>query len=56
MKPLKEEKEESCKCRSGEYEGLSKKLIDPNGSSDFGPEFNKFVEKSGATQFLHAIS
>ena len=37
-------------CRSGEYEGLSKKLVDPNWKPDFGPsEFNKSVEKSGAT-------
>ena len=37
-------------CRQGEYEGLSKKLVDPNWKPDFGPaEFNKSVEKSGAT-------
>ena len=37
-------------CRSGEYEGLSKKLVDPEWIPDFGPnEFNKSVEKSGAT-------
>jgi len=34
-------------CRSGEYEGLRKKLADPQWKPDFGPaEFN---EKSGAT-------
>jgi glutamate formiminotransferase / formiminotetrahydrofolate cyclodeaminase len=34
-------------CRSGEYEGLRKKLSDPSWSPDFGPaEFN---ERSGAT-------
>ena len=37
-------------CRQGEYEGLSKKLVDPNWKPDFGPtEFNASVEKSGAT-------
>lgn len=37
-------------CRKGEYEGLSKKLVDPDWKPDFGPaEFNKSVEKSGAT-------
>ena len=37
-------------CRQGEYEGLSKKLVDANWKPDFGPaEFNKTVEKSGAT-------
>jgi len=37
-------------CRSGEYEGLKKKLSDPNWKPDFGPaEFNDKVAKSGAT-------
>ena len=37
-------------CRKGEYEGLSKKLIDPNWKPDHGPaKFNKSVVKSGAT-------
>lgn len=37
-------------CRAGEYEGLPKKLIDPNWKPDFGPaEFNKRVAKTGAT-------
>jgi len=37
-------------CRSGEYEGLAKKLADPNWAPDFGPaEFNKSVEKTGVT-------
>jgi glutamate formiminotransferase/formiminotetrahydrofolate cyclodeaminase len=37
-------------CRQGEYEGLSKKLVDADWKPDFGPsEFNKIVEKSGAT-------
>ena len=37
-------------CRSGEYEGLSKKLVDAKWKPDFGPaEFNDSVAKSGAT-------
>ncbi len=37
------------KCRSGEYEGLKKKLIDPVWKPDFGPaEFNDSVAKTGA--------
>ena len=37
-------------CRKGEYEGLAKKLINPDWKPDFGPvEFNKSVVKSGAT-------
>lgn len=37
-------------CRSGEYEGLSKKLSDPNWKPDYGPnEFNSKVAKTGAT-------
>ena len=36
-------------CRSGEYEGLAKKLVDPEWKPDFGPaEFVKAVH-SGAT-------
>lgn len=34
-------------CRSGEYEGLRKKLIDPAWKPDFGPAV--FNERSGAT-------
>jgi glutamate formiminotransferase / formiminotetrahydrofolate cyclodeaminase len=34
-------------CRSGEYEGLSKKLADPAWRPDFGP--SAFNERSGAT-------
>lgn len=33
-------------CRSGEYEGLSKKMQDPDWKPDFGPA--KFVPKTGA--------
>lgn len=36
-------------CRAGEYEGLPKKLINPEWKPDFGPaEFNDSVSKSGA--------
>ena len=47
----KERKRENlANCRKGEYEGLSKKLVDSDWKPDFGPaEFNKSVEKSGAT-------
>lgn len=34
-------------CRSGEYEGLKKKLVDPEWKPDFGPA--RFNERSGAT-------
>ncbi len=37
-------------CRAGEYEGLAKKLSDPNWKPDFGPtEYNENVSKTGAT-------
>ena len=37
-------------CRSGEYEGLNKKLSDPEWKPDFGPaEFNDSVRRTGAT-------
>ncbi|TJY33398.1 glutamate formimidoyltransferase [Pontimicrobium aquaticum] len=37
-------------CRAGEYEGLPKKLSDPNWKPDFGPaEFNDKVASTGAT-------
>jgi len=36
-------------CRSGEYEGLAKKLVDTEWKPDFGPaEFNDKVKKTGA--------
>lgn len=45
-----EKRKNLANCRSGEYEGLSKKLIDPSWKPDFGPaEFNTSVAKSGAT-------
>ena len=37
-------------CRSGEYEGLLKKLSDPDWAPDFGPiEYNNHVASTGAT-------
>ncbi len=37
-------------CRAGEYEGLKKKLSDPDWKPDFGPDkFNDKVSKTGAT-------
>ena len=37
-------------CRSGEYEGLEKKLADSQWRPDFGPaEFNASVKRTGAT-------
>jgi len=37
-------------CRSGEYEGLQKKISSKNWKPDYGPsDFNSSVEKSGAT-------
>ena len=37
-------------CRSGEYEGLKQKLIDPDWQPDYGPsKFNDSISKSGAT-------
>ncbi|MDR0437655.1 MAG: glutamate formimidoyltransferase, partial [Bacteroidales bacterium] len=59
----KEEKRRNlASCRAGEYEGLNKKLSDPNWKPCYGPaEFNKHVEKTGATaisarDFLVAIN
>lgn len=49
-KAAKEEKRKNlANCRSGEYEGLEKKLSDPNWFPDFGPaEFTNGVAKTGA--------
>jgi glutamate formiminotransferase / formiminotetrahydrofolate cyclodeaminase len=49
-KAAKEEKRKNlANCRSGEYEGLEKKLSDPNWVPDFGPAaFNSSVAKTGA--------
>ena len=47
---LADERKNLANCRSGEYEGLKQKLVDPNWRPDFGPAlFNQSVEKSGAT-------
>ncbi|WP_347925885.1 glutamate formimidoyltransferase [Pontimicrobium sp. SW4] len=50
-KAAKEEKRVNlANCRAGEYEGLPKKLSDPNWKPDYGPaEFNKKVASTGAT-------
>ncbi len=47
----KEEKRKNlASCRSGEYEGLKEKLVNPEWKPDFGPaEFNENVAKSGVT-------
>jgi len=46
---LEDKRKNLANCRSGEYEGLEKKLIDPDWKPDFGPsEFNKNVAKTGA--------
>jgi len=49
-KAAKEEKRKNlASCRSGEYEGLKEKLVNPNWKPDFGPAaFNASVKKSGA--------
>jgi glutamate formiminotransferase / formiminotetrahydrofolate cyclodeaminase len=45
-----EKRQNLANCRSGEYEGLAKKLSNPEWKPDFGPaEFNENVAKSGAT-------
>jgi len=44
---FKEERKNLANCRSGEYEGLRKKLSDPAWKPDFGPAV--FNERSGAT-------
>lgn len=43
----KQERRNLASCRSGEYEGLRKKLADPVWKPDFGPSV--FNERSGAT-------
>ena len=44
---LREERRNLANCRAGEYEGLEKKLSDPEWKPDFGPA--KFNIRSGAT-------
>jgi glutamate formiminotransferase/formiminotetrahydrofolate cyclodeaminase len=46
----KEERRNLATVRSGEYEGLEKKLADSNWQTDFGPtDYNDQVKKSGVT-------
>ena len=41
---LKKERTNLANCRSGEYEGLKKKLIDKNWKPDYGPsDFNSII-------------
>jgi len=45
----KEDRKDLANCRAGEYEGLAKKLVDPDWKPDFGPaEFVK-AKSSGVT-------
>ncbi|GAO29707.1 glutamate formiminotransferase [Geofilum rubicundum JCM 15548] len=47
---LEEKRRNLADCRSGEYEGLSQKLSDPDWQPDFGPaRFDEKVARSGAT-------
>ena len=44
-----EKRKNLANCRSGEYEGLVKKLTDPEWVPDFGPsEYNESIKKTGA--------
>jgi len=44
-----EKRKNLANCRAGEYEGLKKKISDPEWKPDFGPtEFNKNVSRTGA--------
>lgn len=50
MAAMEEKRRNLADCRSGEYEGLSKKLNDPDWKPDFGPaDFNERVARTGAT-------
>ena len=54
-----EERRNLANCRSGEYEGLPKKLVDPHWKPDFGPaKFNSFTGATavGARDFLVAFN
>ena len=57
-----EERRNLAVCRTGEYEGLSKRLGEDRWTPDFGPaEFNDFVARTGATaigarDFLVAVN
>jgi glutamate formiminotransferase/formiminotetrahydrofolate cyclodeaminase len=47
---FEEKRHNLANCRRGEYEGLVKKLADPEWKPDFGPaQFDESVAKSGAT-------
>ena len=47
---FKKERINLANCRSGEYEGLQKKLDDKNWKPDFGPnKYNDSIKRSGAT-------
>ncbi len=47
---LEDKRKNLASCRAGEYEGLPKKLSNPEWRPDFGPaEFNDSVRKTGAT-------
>ena len=47
---FKKERINLASCRSGEYEGLQKKLDDKNWKPDFGPnKYNDSIKRSGAT-------
>ena len=47
---FKKERRNLANCRSGEYEGLQKKLENKNWKPDFGPsKYNDSIKKSGAT-------
>ena len=47
---FKPERKNLANCRSGEYEGLKEKLVNPEWKPDFGPaKFNESVAKSGVT-------
>ena len=46
----KKERKNLATVRAGEYEGLEKKLADPNWKPDYGPsEYNEQIKKSGVT-------
>ncbi len=45
-----EKRKNLANCREGEYEGLEKKISDPNWKPDYGPQkYNEHISKSGAT-------
>ena len=47
---LEEKRRNLANCRSGEYEGLKEKLVNPDWKPDFGPsEFNDHAAKTGVT-------